>query len=800
MKIPFSWIRDFVNTAASIDDIVERLTIAGFEVNEVRKIGDNWNNITVAQLIDVQPHPNADRLRLATVNLSDCHVTVVCGAPNLNIGDNVVFAKVGAQIIDGHTGESLQLKPIKIRGILSEGMICSERELGISENHDGIIVLPADVKIGQPLFDYMGDTILDIDITPNRPDCLSIIGIAREIAALTIGKFHLPETSYQETGSQITSLAKIKIIDPELCPRYCASILTDVKIGPSPHWMQQRLLSAGMRPINNVVDITNYVALEYGQPLHAFDFDCLQGHEIIVRRAKPQEEITTLDGNKRSLDQNMLVIADKERPVAVAGIMGGAEAEVSEATTSILLESANFNRTIIHSGSIHLRLSSEASTRFEKGLSTELAMYALQRATQLMVDLTGAVAAKGIIDVYPGSKKEEPILLPMDEVSRLLGIHIEAEKIMEYLGLLGFKSTSTELSTEIKIAIPWWRTDVTCKADLVEEIARIYGYEKIPTKRLSSELPVFESPTFLSFRKAIRDIMVSCGFQEIVTYSLTNLDDIKRSKSLVHDYSLLKVSNPMSCDLEYLRTTLFPNILATLSFNQRYQRRSFRLFELGKVFIARENDLPDEKEMLSAILCGLQQDDRYWKGKDDETDFFIAKGIVETLLSKLGICGTYIQGNRLGLKTSITADIIYNGNNIGVIGEIDGKVLTDYEIKDVAYLFEIDVEKLFTCIEETHKYSPINKYPSVTRDLAFVLEEHVTYYQIKKIIEDFPLVNKVSLFDFYQGEQVPRGKKSLAFRLIYQSSTHTLSDSEVDKVQDKILERLNNELGITLRR
>lgn len=798
MKIPLSWIRDYVDTTANVRDIVEKLTIAGLEVSNVSIIGENWDCIAVAELVDIQPHPNADKLRLATVNLGNRQVTVVCGAPNLNIGDKVAFAEAGARLVDGHSGQLVQLKPAKIRGILSEGMICSERELGISENHEGIMVLPIDATTGIPLSDYIGDTILDIDITPNRPDCLSIIGIAREIAALTRGIFHLPVTTYEQRGKSIQELASVQIADSDLCPRYCASLLTNVKIGPSPVWMQRRLTAAGMRPINNVVDITNYVALEYGQPLHAFDFQKLKGYQIIVRRALPAEEITTLDGNKHILNPNMLVIADAERAIAVAGIMGGSDTEVTHSTNDILLESANFNRVTIHNGSISLKLSSEASLRFEKGLSMELAMVALKRATQLMVELTGATAAKDIIDIYPGKKHEKTILLHPNEVKRLLGIELTGEDIVEYLELFRFKTGFVTQSNELEIEIPWWRTDITCKADIVEEIARIYGYENIPTTMLSSSLPSFESESFLLLRQKIRDIMISCGFQEIMTYSLTNLELMEKSFLNAQSKEMLKVANPMSHELEYLRTSLIPGVLSTITYNQRYQRRGFKLFELGKVFLGQGNDLPNEREMLCVMLGGPQAA-LFWKEKDEPVDFFVAKGIAETIFSGIDISVDYLSEENQILLSGNAASISVKGEKLGLIGELHPKILKTFDIVDAAYLIELDIKKIFQYISSLYKYKPISKFPSVIRDLALVIDETVTYQKVKEILESFPLLFKVSLFDFYKGEQIPEGKKSLAFRLVYQSDTHTLSDQEVDRVQEQMLARLGKEVGAALR-
>ncbi|MCK4721755.1 MAG: phenylalanine--tRNA ligase subunit beta, partial [Dehalococcoidia bacterium] len=378
------------------------------------------------------------------------------------------------------------LTPAKIRGVVSEGMVCSEKELGISDRHEGIMILPPESPVGTPLSEYLGDTILDLDITPNRPDCLSVIGVAREIVAVMGGRLSIPEIHYEELENAIDSFVSVEIADPDVCPRYCASLLSGVKVGSSPQWLQQRLLACGMRPISNIVDITNYVMLEYGQPLHAFDYHRIHGKQIIVRRAEKGETITALDGVERTLGQDMLVIADKERVIAIAGIMGGLDTEVTANTTSVLIESANFNQAAIHRGSVNLRLSSEASLRFEKGLSRDLPVVALKRATELMLELTGGKVAKGVIDVYPGKRQVEPILLSAAEVKRLLGMEVGVSEIVRTLELLGFGCEQTELPSSVRVNVPWWRTDISCTADLVEEVARIIGYDNIPTTMLGA--------------------------------------------------------------------------------------------------------------------------------------------------------------------------------------------------------------------------------------------------------------------------------------------------------------------------
>ena len=479
MKVPLKWLKDYVKVTLPIPELAERLTLAGFEVSEIITTGGNWDNIFVGEITAIEPHPNADRLRLATVNLGKEQETVVCGAPNLTIGDKIAFARVGAQLTNPENGKVETLKPAKIRGVESKGMICSERELGISESHEGILVLSKAAAVGTALADFMGETVLDIDITANRPDGLSVMGIAREVAAICGQKPNIPEIKYAETGDPIEKQISIEIIDSELCPRYCASLITDVKIKESPAWLQERLIACGQRPINNIVDISNYVMLEYGQPLHTFDYERLKGKKIIVRRAKEGEKFYTLDSNERQLAGDMLVIADGERTVAIAGVMGGLNSDVTESTTSILLEAASFKATSLHYTSRKLGLMSEASARFERGISAGLTIPALKHATQLIAELGEGKIAKGIIDVYPGKKEAKPITVRAERVKRLLGIEYSVDQIVKALQALGIECKAD--GTKVTATAPYWRSDIKIEEDLIEEVARVYGYDKIPT-------------------------------------------------------------------------------------------------------------------------------------------------------------------------------------------------------------------------------------------------------------------------------------------------------------------------------
>ncbi len=800
MKVSLNWLREYVDIKLSPDDLARRLTMAGIEVKGVQVVGGSWDGIVIGQIAAINPHPNADRLKLTTVDLGTGQETVVCGAPNLRLGDKIAFASVGAQLLDGHSGQVFRLKSAKIRGVLSSGMVCSEMELGISDSHQGILVLPAEAPLGVPLAEYLGDAILDLDVTPNRPDCLSVVGIAREVAALTAQTVHLPELDYEESDCPIEQKVSVAIIDPELCPRYSASLIVGVKVAESPEWLRQRLLKYGMRPINNIVDITNYVMVEYGQPLHAFDYEQISEQKIIVRRAGAGETLTTLDGVERNLSREMLVIADEAGAVAVAGVMGGAASEVTEETTSILLEAANFNPASIHHTGNALKLPSEARMRFERGISPELATVALRRATQLIVELGGGQAARGIIDAYPGRAERRPIKLSLDRAMRLLGADFSLDQAADTLSALGFDCKPEAAAGEVWATAPYWRSDILREVDLIEEVARIIGYDKIPTTLLSEPIPHQSPEPLFNLKRRLRNSLVGYGFQEAITYSLTSLEALGKllPESASFDPPPLRVANPMTVEQEYLRPSLRANLLTTLALNRRHEDGGIRLFELGKVYLPRPAELPDEPEILCGLMSGSRAG-RSWHGGDDRLDFYDAKGVVEALLAHLGIGADFPDSHDETFHPDRQAAIVIAGNSLGIIGELHPRVLEAFEITESASLFEINLSQLLPFTLGHRSFQPVPRFPAVERDFALVVDDTVPHNRVQEIIKGFSLVDQVTLFDIYSGKQVPPGKKSLAYRLIFQSPDHTLTDAEVDRVQQQILDRLSQELGATLR-
>ncbi|MFC2034710.1 phenylalanine--tRNA ligase subunit beta [Chloroflexota bacterium] len=800
MKVLLDWLKEYVDITLPLADIVERLTMAGFEGEVLRDIGDRWDKVIIGKIIAIKPHPNADRLTLPTIDLGSEQVAVVCGASNLRLGDKIAFARVGAQLIDGHNGQLFILKSAKIRGVVSDGMVCSEKELGISDRHEGIMVLPEEASVGVPLGDYLSNSTLDLDVTPNRPDCLSVIGIAREVAALTGQSLHLDEVDYKGAAFSLDRQIAVEVVAPDLCLRYCATLIMGIKVVESPGWIQQRLLACGMRPINNIVDITNYVMLEYGQPLHAFDYSKIKGKKIIVRRAMSGEDIVSLDGIGRVLSSDMLVIADKERSVAVAGVMGGANSEVTQETTSVLLESANFNPANIHYTGRTLRLPSEACMRFERGISPELTLPALNRATRLIEELADGEAAKGLVDVYPGRVGRKPVLLSTDDVKRVLGVEFSLDQIVDTLTSCGFACKQAGSASEIFVTVPYWRSDIHLVVDLVEEVARIRGYDRIPTTMLSQPIPKQNPAPIIGLKREVRRSLIGYGFQEVINYSLTGLEVLNKLSPDPHPLEpmLLRLANPMTVEQEYLRPNLRTNLLAALSDNSRYVDGGIRLFEQGKVYIPRLNDLPDEREVLCGLLSGPRLE-KLWHGGDELIDFYEAKGITESLLSQLGIVVSFEECSDISLHSTKQAAIVVTGNRLGIVGELHPKVLQNFEIDGAAYLFEIDLVALLPFTLGHKMFEPILRFPAIVRDMALVVAAEIAHQKVLDIIRSFSLVRRVAIFDVYSGEQVSQGKKSLAYRITFQSPTHTLTDNEVNEVQQQILDKLSRDLGATLR-
>ena len=819
MLIPISWLRKYVPVTDSPSELAHKLTMAGVEIGDVDVVGKNWepDKIVVGRVLEVAPHPNADRLRLPKVDIGGQTATVVCGAPNVAAGQKIAFAKEGARMYSPRSGKIETLKRARIRGVESAGMVCSSLELGLGEDHDGILVLDDDAPVGAPLAEYLGDAVLEAEVSSNRPDCLSILGIAHEVAAINSENVTEPDSGYPEEGDDIENLVKIEIADPDLCYRYTASLITDVKIGPSPSWMQDALVKAGQRPINNVVDITNYVMLEYGQPLHAFDFGKCQDGTIIVRSAREGETLTTLDGEVRELRPPMLTISDSRDPVGLAGVMGGANSEMTEETNAVLLESASFNPVNTRRTRTALGMRTDASDRFERDIRSALAPIALRRATKLIVELCGGKAAKGVIDLYPTKREPLTVKLSRSRIRQVLGVDYTPSQIKRTLESLGFEEAdapgglidlietleagaSSERSDTFWLKVPYWRSDISIEDDLVEELARIIGYDSMPTTMLSGSIPHWQPQPMTQLKDTVRDLLAAAGMQETISYSPTTLQNLDAVDALDESNPPLRIANPLSREWEYMRTSLRSNILNTLSYNRRIaQGEGIRIFEVGRVYIpkpeAKERDLPEEREMLVGVLSGPRFG-ASWIAQDANMGFFDAKGALESLSSALGIEVAYELSEDSILQRGRAARLTAGGVTLGVVGEVQGRVLERFDLE--AYpvaMFEISMEALLSVVDKASlTYQSSSRYPESYRDLAIVVDK-----DIPEIIERHALVVRSAPFDIYSGEGIDEGRKSVAFRVVFQSDRGTLTSEQVDRFQNDILRQLSRNLNAELR-
>lgn len=818
MKVPLKWLREYVDVDIPVDELAHQITLAGLEVAEIQQIGQEWDPelVVVGEVCAVRPHPNADRLTLVEVDYGGgAPLAVICGATNIRVGDQgqkVAFARAGARLWDPYSEEPrlTTLKATKIRGVRSAGMVCSEKELGLSEEHEGVILLPDGAPVGTPLVDYLGDIVLDLDLTPNLGRCLSIVGVAREVAALLGKELRVPEPALGEQGPSIEGQVTVEILDPDLGPRYSAALVRDVKMGPSPLWMQLRLLRAGMRPINIVVDVTNYVMLETGQPLHAFDWEVLRpvaegsAPGIIVRRAHAGERMSTLDGEQRLLDPDFLLICDGEGPVAIGGVMGGLESEVTENTRHVLLEAAHFDPISTRRTSQMLHLSTEASVRFERGVDPEGTIWALRRASELLERWAGGVAAEGIVDAYPQPWQAREIQLPASEALRILGIELTAEEMAEMLRPLGFACTVQGRMVHVKV--PSFRLDVLIAADLLEEVARMYGYDRIPSTLMQDVLPPQRGNPLLELQERVRDVLAGTGLDEVITYSLTNLGSVARltpGAAEVDGSGYLRLANPLTLEREYLRQTLMNHLLETLALNVRYQDR-VAIFEVGRVYLPREGqELPEEPVMLGLCLCGLRAEPSWLQQEPGEMDFFDLKGIVETTLDRLGIENIRFEpSEHPTLHPGRQAALWMGEEQVGTLGEVHPQVREQFELPErTVGLAELRLEP-FVGRTAGHTYVPISRFPAVIQDIAVVVDRDTPAVRVAEVIRQAggDLLKEVALFDVYRGSPLPAGKVSLAYRLTFQAMDRVLVEESVNRLREKrIVPALERELGATIR-
>ncbi len=781
--------------------------MAGIEIGAIEEIGGSWDRdkVLVGRVLEVNTHPNADRLSLPTVDLGNGETaTVVCGAPNVAAGQKIAFAREGAMLLSNRTGKVEPLKAAKIRGVLSSGMVCSERDLGLGDDHDGILVLGDDLPVGTPLVDVLGDAVLDAEVTPNRPDCLSILGVAHEVAAITGAQVSEPDAAYPEDGPPIASRIRIEIEDPDLCARYTAGLIEGIKIGPSPEWLQDILSKAGQRTINNVVDITNFVMLEYGQPMHAFDFDKLTDGAVIVRQARRGERLATLDEETHELRPPMLAIADPSGPVALAGVVGGVDTSVTEGTTSVLLESANFDPANTNRTRRTIGHGTEAAYRFERGIRADLAPRALRRATALILSVAGGTAAAGIADEYPGRAEAPEVRVTKKRVRQVLGVDLPMAQVRRGLESLGFQGRDGE-GDELVVTAPYWRSDIRIEDDVIEEVARVVGYDEIPTTAMATPIPHHSPKPFEDLRERVRDALAAAGMQEVLTYSLTDRETLDMVNGLDGIAEPLEVANPMSRDLQVLRTSLRGSVLRTLEMNQRMSRgEGLRLFEIGRVFIpreeARERDLPDERQMVVGAMSGPRFPVS-WIASQADMDFYDAKGALEAMLAKIGVEASFEPAEDRVMHPGKTARLTAGGKTVGVVGEVHPSTLQKFDLEDAAVaMFEIDLESLFTAVSvRPTAYAPVSRFPQAERDIAIIVDESVPSARVQQIIDRHKLTASSHPFDLYTGEGVPPGKKSVAYRIVFQSEKATLTSDAIDRAQGDILRQLRRELGAEMR-
>ncbi len=800
MKVSLNWLKKYVDlTGIPVNEIIHTLTMSGLEVEEITDQNEILKNFVVGFVKEKTKHPNADKLSICKVSNGTEELQVVCGAPNVDAGQKIVFAQIGAVVPNG----GFKITKAKLRGAESFGMICSESELQLSDDHSGIMVLPPDMKEGTPIAEALGmdDVVLEIAITPNRPDALSHLGVARDLAALFQRELILPEIKLEESDESIEKFASVEVLDPINCPRYSSKVVHDVVVKESPGWLKKAVQKIGMRPINNIVDVTNYVMFETGQPLHAFDLNMLAGNKIIVKSTSEESNFTTLDSKTRKLAMNTLMICDRDKPVAIAGVMGGENSEVTNETKHILIESAFFNPSSIRKTAKTLGLSTDASYRFERTTNAGGTVYAAERAAQLIAELGGGKVAKGTLDVYPKEIEMPVVTLRYARVEKLLGYFIEPEKIKNIVTALGFKITS-ENENEIVVQVPLFRPDVEREVDLIEEVARINGYDNIPTIA-SFSVPLGVKHDESAFYDKVREIAVGLGFYEMINNPLQN------EKTAALTGNQIGVLNPQSLDMAFLRTSLIPGALMVASKNFNVGEKNLSLFEIGNTFnknsenvlIKEFSDFTEETKVL--FLLSGKSSVKEWYSDEKNIDFYHLKGLINSFISNLALDNvlndSYYHGDDRIFNLVFTKE--HNGTVVGKGGRVKKDVLKLFDIQQEVYCFELDMTILEQLTGSKNKYIHLLKYPKMMRDFAFVFDKNVEYNDVAAFIKKKGgnLLKSVRLFDLFESEALGNGKKSMAFELEYFNETRTLTDDEVEKDFSNLINLVTNEFNAKLR-
>lgn len=810
MQVSIKWLKDYIDFTETPEQLADKLTMAGIPVENVVDPGEGLEKVVTGRIEKLEPHQNSDHLQICTMNVGLAeNIIIVTGAQNVAEGQVVPVAMVGAHLPNG-----MKISKGKLRGVASNGMLCSAQELKLDleklpeEQKTGIFILPSDTPVGIPAKDVLGlnDVVLEFELTANRADCFSVFGLVREIAAITGNKPHFPEIKVNEDdNTKLNDIFSVEIADPDLCSRFSTRMLKNVKIGPSPEWMQQRLEGAGIRSINNVVDVTNFVMIELGHPMHAYDYDKITGKKLIARRAIEGEELHTLDDTSRKAKGEMLVIADSEKAAGLAGIMGGFETEITDTTTTVVLESADFYGPCIRRTARACGLSSEASGRFERGVDSETTIKALDRAAQLLQEMGACTVCEGIVDVYPNPKQANYVTFTPEQINNHLGTNIAKDVMLNIITSVGFDVTKDE-NDEITVKVPSWRNDVTCMADISEEIARLHGFDKIKSTLPNGVSMQGTQSAKQTFIDKVKASLSSQGLYETISFALTNEETFNKL-NIPQDSPLRRavpIMNPLSDEYPLVRTTLLSSIFDNLARNLARKNDDVALFEVGSVFFPKAlpvTELPDEVVKIAGAITG-RRNAQGWNQTNDMVDFYDAKGIIEELLANLRVTRYTVEaGTHYAMHPGKTALFKKGRDVIATVGEVHPAVLSAYGITKPVYIFELDATIVMKYMAKDLKYKALPKYPATSRDLAMLVDVDVNAADIEKAMTKAAGQNltQITLFDVYTGKQVEEGKKSLAFSLTFQSNDKTLTDAEIDLAIEKIVAKLQKDFNANLR-